>query len=113
MQRPLLRELSNPPHTAALTAPLAPHQVTANAADIAVSTRADADTLYLIAVRRSPTAQGSVRFNGLPAGIRNGTVLAHPGGNPARPITVTRGAFTDPAPFKPHNARVYRFPAHN
>jgi hypothetical protein len=69
-------------------------------------------TLYLIAVRRSPTAQGSIRFSGLPAGISNGTVLAHLGGNPARPITVTRGAFTDPAPFKPHNARVYRF-THN
>jgi hypothetical protein len=113
VQRPLLRELSDPAHTAALTAPLAPHQVTANAADIAVSTRADDGILYLIAVRRSPTAQGSVRFSGLPAGISNGTVLAHPGGNPARPITVTRGAFTDPAPFKPHNARVYGFPARN
>ncbi len=113
VQRPLLRELSDPAHTAALTAPLAPHQVTANAADIAVSTRPDDGILYLIAVRRSPTEQGSVRFSGLPAGISNGTVLAHPGGNPARPITVTRGAFTDPAPFKPHNARVYRFPAHD
>ena len=113
VQRPLLRELSDPAHTAALTAPLAPHAITANAADVAVSTRADGGTLYLIAIRRSPTAQGSVRFSGLPAGIRNGTVLAHPGRNPARPVTVSRGAFTDPAPFKPHNARVYRFPAHN
>ena len=113
VQRPLLRELSDPAHTAALTAPLAPDAISANAVDIAVSTRADGGILYLIAVRRSPTAQGSVRFSGLPAGISNGTVLAHPGGNPARPITVTRGAFTDPAPFKPHNARVYCFPAHN
>jgi hypothetical protein len=114
VQRPLLRELSDPAHTAALTAPLAAHQVTANAADIALSTRMDdaTGTLYLVAVRRSPTAQGSIRFSGLPAGISNGTVLAHLGGNPARPITVTRGAFTDPAPFKPHNARVYRF-THN
>jgi hypothetical protein len=109
--RPLLRELSDGPHTAALTAPLAAHQITANAADIAVSARRDGDALYLIAVRRSPSAHGRVRFSGIPAGIRNGTVLAHPGGNPARPVTVTRGAFTDPAPFAPHNARVYRFPA--
>ncbi len=111
VQRPLLRELSDRAHTAALTAPVAAHAITANASDVAVSTRLDDDTLYLIAVRRSPTAHGSVRFSGLPAGVRNGTVLAHPGGNPARPITVSRGAFTDPSPFKPHNARVYRFPA--
>ena len=39
--RPLLPELSDPPHAAALTAPLAPHQVAANAADVAVSTRLD------------------------------------------------------------------------
>jgi len=108
--RPLLRELSDGPHTAALTAPLAAHAVTANAADIAVSTRQDDDALYVIAVRRSPSAHGKVRFSGLPAGIRKGTVLAHPGGNPARPVTVARGAFTDPASFGPHNARVYRFP---
>jgi hypothetical protein len=107
--RPLLRELSDAPHTAALTAPLAAHPITASATDVAVSTREDDAALYLIAVRRSPTAHGPVRFSGLPARIRNGTVLAHPGGNPARPITVTRGAFTDPAPFGPHNARVYRF----
>ncbi len=110
VQRPLLRELSDGPHTAALTAPLAAHPVTANAADIAVSARQDGNALYLIAVRRSPTKHGKVRFSGLPAGIRKGTVLAHPGGNPARPVTVTRGAFTDPAAFEPHNARVYRFP---
>jgi hypothetical protein len=111
VQRPLLQELSDAPHTAALTAPLAAQQISANAADIAVSTRHDGDTLYLIAVRRSPAANGPVRFSGLPTTIRTGTVLAHPGGNPARPITVSRGAFTDPAPFAAHNARVYRFPA--
>jgi hypothetical protein len=111
VQRPLLRELSDAPHTAALTAPLSAHKITANAADIALSARQDGDVLYLIAVRRSPNQSGRVRFSGLPAGIRSGTVLAHPGGNPARPVTVTRGAFTDPAPFAAHNARVYRFPA--
>ena len=106
----LLRELSDRDHTAAFTAPLAAHQVTANASDLAVSTREDGDAVYLLAVRRSPSARGRVRFSGLPAGIKRGTVLAHPGGNPARPVTVSRGAFTDPAPFAPHNARVYRFP---
>jgi hypothetical protein len=111
VQRPLLRELSDTEHTAALTAPLAAHKITANAADIALSARQAGDVLYLIAVRRSPSAHGPVRLSGLPAGIRKGTVLAHPGGNPARPVTVRRGAFTDPAPFAPHNARVYRFPA--
>jgi hypothetical protein len=111
--RPLLRELSDGPHTAAFTAPLAAHPVTANAADIAVSARQDTDALYVIAVRRSPTKHGKVRFSGLPAGVRNGTVLAHPGGNPARPVAVARGAFTDPAPFEPHHARVYRFPTHH
>jgi hypothetical protein len=110
VQRPLLRELSDGPHTAAFTAPLAAHAVTANAADVTVSAREDAAAFYVIAVRRSPSKHGKVRFSGLPAGIRKGTVLAHPGGNPARPVNVTRGAFTDPAPFGPHNARVYRFP---
>ena len=43
VQRPLLQELSDAAHTAALTAPLAPHAVTANAADIAVSARQDGD----------------------------------------------------------------------
>ena len=50
-----------------------------------------------------------MRFTGLRRRHRDGTVLAHPGGNPARPVTVARGAFTDPSPFAPHNARVYRF----
>ena len=79
--------------------------------DIALSARTAGGILYLIAVRKSPSASGRIRFSGLPAGINQGTVLAHPGGNPARPITVSHGAFTDPNPFSPHNARVYRFPA--
>ena len=33
-----------------------------------------------------------------------------PEATPHDPVTVTRGAFTDPSPFAPHNARVYRFP---
>jgi hypothetical protein len=59
--------------------------------------------------RSGGAARGRVRFGGLPATVTHGTVLAHPGGNPARPVTLTRGAFTDPSPFAPHNARVYRF----
>jgi hypothetical protein len=109
VQRPLLKELSDPQHTAALTAPLSAHTVKASAADLAVSTREGGGFLYVIAVRRSPTAKGTVQFRGLPANARKGTVLAHPGGNPARPVTAIRGRFADPAPFAPHNARVYRF----
>jgi hypothetical protein len=108
VQRPLLEELGDTAHSAALTAPLARTAVTANAADIGVSTRRSGELLYLIAVRRSPSLTGKIRFSGLPAGVENGTVLAHPG-NPARQVTVAGGSFTDPSPFAPHNARVYRF----
>ncbi len=109
-QRPLLEELSDADHRRALLAPQAELTIIANAPDIALSARTADGVLYLIAVRKSPSASGRIRFSGLPAGIDQGTVLAHPGGNPARPVNVTRGAFTDPSPFAPHNARVYRFP---
>jgi hypothetical protein len=75
-----------------------------------MSAREAGGFLYLIAVRKSPTVTGTVRFTGLPAGITKGTVLGHPGGNPARPVAVSAGAFTDASPYAPHNARVYRFP---
>jgi hypothetical protein len=110
VQRPLVKELSDATHKAALTAPVALQNVKASAADIAVSARQADGFFYLLAVRRSPTARGSVRFSGLPSGLAHGIVLAHPGGNPARPVSTARGAFTDPSPFGPHNARVYRFP---
>jgi hypothetical protein len=110
VQRPLLEELSNPLHIEALTGPLSAKQVKANAADVAVSTREAGGWLYVIAVRRSARAHGKVRFTGLPSGVGRGAVLAHPGGNPSRPITPSRGAFTDPSLFGAHNARVYRFP---
>ncbi len=110
VQRPLLEELTAPDHQPALTAPASAHAVTASSADIALSTREAAGFLYLIAVRRSPTTTGLVRFSGLPATTTHGTVLPHPGGNPARPITANTGTFTDPSPYHPHNARVYRFP---
>jgi hypothetical protein len=110
VQRPLLVELADDDHRAALTAPLASGGVETSAADIALSARETGGFLYLIAVRRSPTATGTVRFSGLPAGMRSGVVLPHPEGNPARPVTVTGGVFTDPSPYAPHNARVYRLP---
>jgi hypothetical protein len=109
VQRPLLLELSDAAHTAALTAPLSSVRITASATDVALSARQAAGFLYLIAARRSPTHNGSVRFSGLPTGVRTGVVLAHGPSNPARNVTVAAGAFTDPSPFGPHNARVYRF----
>ncbi|MGZ4291696.1 MAG: hypothetical protein ACXVQQ_03780, partial [Gaiellaceae bacterium] len=110
VQRPLVEELAGPGHVQALLAPDAPFAVTADAHDIALSARQTADAIFVIAVRRSPSATGSVRFHGLPATIRDGTVLAHGPGNPPRKVSVTSGAFTDPSPYRPHNARVYRFP---
>jgi hypothetical protein len=109
VQRPLLDELSDAPHTAALTAPAARVTVKANASDIALSVREANGMLYLIAVRKSAHATGTVRFTGLPRSVSEGTVLAHGASNPARHVVVKSGAFTDPSPFAPHNARVYRF----
>jgi len=110
VQRPLLMELTDAAHAPALTAPVAGLRITANAADIALSTREAGGFLYLLAVRKSATATGKVRFSGLPARIRAGLVLAHGHDNPARHVAVAGGAFTDPSPFAPHNARIYRFP---
>jgi hypothetical protein len=111
VRRPLLEELNSPPHVAALTAPLAATQVKANAADVAVSTREAGGGIYVIAVRKSAKGHGSVRFSGLPTSVGRGSVLVHPGGNPARPVAASRGTFTDPSPFGGHNARVYQFRA--
>ena len=109
VQRPLLEELTDVDHAPALTAPLAAFALAASARDIAVSCRETADFIYVIAVRTSPTVTGRVRFQGLPTAITEGTVLAHPGGNPTRNVAVAHGAFTDPSAYEPHNARVYRF----
>ena len=110
VQKPLTQELSGPQHDAALLAPDAPFKVTANAADIALSARQTADSVYLIVVRRSASGSRRVTFHGLPAAITNGTVLPHGPSNPARKIAVKSGSFTDASPYGPHNARVYRFP---
>ena len=110
VQRPLLLELTDAEHAPALIAPVAAVAITADAADIALDAREANGFLYLLVVRRSPTLTGTVRFSGFPAGVSDGLVLAHPEGNPARRVTVSEGGFTDPSPFAPHNARVYRFP---
>jgi hypothetical protein len=110
VQRPLVEELTAADHAPALTAPLSSHAITTTAAHLGVSAREAGGFLYVIAVRRSPTSTGKVRFTGLPAHVTHGTVLAHGSGNPARPVTAAGGAFTDPSSFGPHNARVYRFP---
>jgi hypothetical protein len=109
VQKPLTQELAGPQHVAALLAADAPFKVTASAPDIRLSARQTADSVYVIAVRRSPTAHGKVTFRGLPAGISQGSVLPHGPSNPARKIGVHDGAFTDTSPYQPHNARVYRF----
>jgi len=110
VQKPLTQELAGPQHVAALLAPDAPFKVTASARDVVLSARQAADSVYVIAVRRSPTAHSRVTFRGLPAGITQGTVLPHGPSNPARKIGVKDGVFTDISPYGPHNARVYRFP---
>ena len=110
VQRPLVEELAGPQHVEALVAPAAPFTVEASAPDVALSARQTRDSIYLIAVRRSPSATGRIRFRGLPAGIGEGTVLAHGPSNPPRHVAVKGGAFTDASPYRPHNARVYRFP---
>jgi hypothetical protein len=109
VQKPLLDELTDARHAPMLTAPLAADRVVASAPDIATSVRKAGTDIYLMAVRKSPLATGTVHFSGLPATTGAGTVLAHPGGNPARPVKTNGGAFTDPTPFAPHDARVYRF----
>jgi hypothetical protein len=108
VQRPLVEELSGPAHRDALLAPKAPFTVKADAADVLVGARETADAIYVIAVRRGG-ATGRVRFSGLPAAAGAGTVLAHGPGNPPRPVAAHAGGFTDPSPYEPHTARVYRF----
>jgi hypothetical protein len=108
VQRPLLVELTDADHTAVLTAPTAQLDISADADDIALSARETNGSLYVIAVRTDATATSPVGFAGLPATISDGVVLAHPF-NPERSIQVADGAFADPDPYRPHNARVYRF----
>jgi hypothetical protein len=120
---PLLIELTSPSVLPALLAANAPTQVTANRNDVNVVTRKAGRTLYVIAVRRSPTATNKVTFSGLPqrsagAHLSRGEVMFEYVQRPLSPpldptkqafrlITVANDAFQDW--FGPHDSRVYRF----
>ncbi|MFY9577718.1 MAG: hypothetical protein WAQ33_00195 [Gaiellaceae bacterium] len=120
---PLLIELTSPSVGPALVAPDAPTQVTTSASDVDVITRKDGQTLYVIAVRRSPTATNKVSFSGLPrrsggAHLARGEVMFEYVQRPLSPpvdptkqafrlITVANDGFQDW--FGPHDSRVYRF----
>jgi hypothetical protein len=103
----VVQELNSDSVGPALVAPPAPLTVKANAADVRLVARQAGGFLYLIVVRRSPTANGPVRFSGLPTGIKFGAAMFEYDGADFRTFRVTRGTFTDP--FAPHDARVYRF----
>jgi hypothetical protein len=105
--KPVVQELSSDSVGPALVAPPAPVNVKANQADIRLVARQAGGFLYLIVVRRSPSANGPVRFTGLPAGIKFGAAMFEYDGKDFRTFKVTNGAFTDP--FTPHDSRVYRF----
>jgi hypothetical protein len=100
VQRPLLEELSGSDHAPALTAPISGHVIKTTAAHIGLSAREAGGFLYVLAVRRSPTSTGKVRFSGLPAHITHGTVLAHGPGNPAPPGV--------PSPIRARSGRTTR-----
>ena len=105
--KPVVQELSSDSVGPALVAPPAAVTVKANAPDVRLVARQAGAFLYLITVRRSPTANGPVRFSGLPSGIKFGAAMFEYDGKDFRTFKVARGTFTDP--FAPHEARVYRF----
>jgi hypothetical protein len=105
--KPVVVELSSDSVGPALTAPAAPFTVKANAADVQLVARQAGKFAYLIVVRRSASANGAVKFTGLPAGIKFGAAMFEYDGKDFRTFRVTNGSFTDP--FAPHDSRVYRF----
>jgi len=105
--KPVLQELNSDSVGPALIAPPAPANVKANQADVQLVARQAGGFLYVIVVRRSPSANGPVRFTGLPTGIKFGAAMFEYDGKDFRTFKVTNGAFTDP--FAPHDSRVYRF----
>ena len=105
--KPVVKELSSDSVGPALVAPPAAVTVKANAADVRLVARQAGAFVYLITVRQSPTANGPVRFSGLPSGIKFGAAMFEYDGKDFRTFVVNRGAFTEP--FAPHDARVYRF----
>jgi hypothetical protein len=105
--KPVLTELNSDSVGPALVAPAAAVNVKPNAADVRLVARQAGGFLYLIVVRQSASANGPVRFSGLPSGIKFGAAMYEYDGKDFRTFVVNRGAFTDP--FAPHDARVYRF----
>jgi hypothetical protein len=116
--RPLLNELTSTAVGPALVAPNAAATVTASAQDVELVARQDAQFLYVIAVRRSPTTTSRVTFSGLPGSISDGQVLFEYTQDPLPPpigagrqtfrtVGVANGTFRDW--FGPHDAHVYRF----
>jgi hypothetical protein len=103
----LVHELTSTAVGPALVAPPAAVAVKPDVADVRVVAREAGGFLYLITVRRSPTAHGPVRFSGLPAAVKGGQVLFEYDNADFRSVRVTRGVFTDQ--FAPHDAHVYRF----
>jgi hypothetical protein len=115
--KPLLLELTSTAVGPALVAPDASTTVTASAQDVELVARQDAQSLYVIAVRRG-AATSRVTFSGLPATITAGQVLFEYTQDPLPPpigagqqlfrsVDVSNGAFRDW--FGPHDAHVYRF----
>jgi hypothetical protein len=105
--QPVVQELHSTAVGPALVAPSAGVTIKADAPDVSFVGRQADGFLYLIAVRRSATANGPVRFSGLPGGVNFGAALFEYDGKDFRTFRVTKGAFSDP--FAPHDARVYRF----
>jgi hypothetical protein len=104
----VVQELSSTAVGPILTAPTVTVPVKPDATDIQIAAREANGFLHLVTVRRSPTANGPVRFSGLPSGISEGQVLFEYDQADFRTVEVARGVFTDP--FAPHDAHVYRFP---
>jgi hypothetical protein len=105
--KPLVHELSSTAVGPALLAPDASVTVKANKPGIELAARESGGFLYVIAVRRDPTANGPVRFSGLPSATTSGQALFEYDDQQFRTVSVNGGAFTDP--FCPFDARVYRF----
>jgi hypothetical protein len=105
--KPVVKELSSDSVGPALVAPPSPLNIKANAPDVRLVARQAGGFLYVLAVRRSATAHGPVRFTGLPQGIKFGQAMFEYDGKNFRSVVLNRGAFTDP--FGPHDARAYRF----
>ena len=103
----VVQELSSTAVGPALVAPPATVTVKADATDVRVVAREADGFIYLICVRRSATANGPVRFSGLPTVLKYGQALFEYDGQDFRTVVASRGVFTDP--FAPHDARVYRF----